>query len=77
MQSYRRIVFDITVSYFRAENEKDILTEKRDIHIPTTNREISSTTDLREHFRNDIINHVVRKVDEVMIEGSGFTLNKI
>lgn len=79
--------FDLikTVSYFSAEFERsfhvdddnDVLTEKREIHIPTKKREINSTTDLREHFQNDIINHVVRQVDEVMIEGSGFTLSRI
>lgn len=79
--------FDLikTVSYFSAEFERsfhvdedgDVLTEKRDIHIPTKNVEISSATDLREHFRINIINHVLRKVDEVMVEGSGFTLKEI
>lgn len=74
-----------TVSYFTAEFERsfhvdenvDVLTEKREIHIPTKNREINSTTKLREHYQNNIINYVLRKVDEVMVEGSGFTLSII
>lgn len=32
---------------------------------------------LNEHFQSEIINKVVKKVDEVMVEGSGFTLSKI
>lgn len=78
-----------TTSYFSAEfersfhideadeNNSNILTEKREIHIPTINREINSTTDLREHFQTDVIDHIIARVDEVMIEGSGFTLSKI
>lgn len=74
-----------TVSYFTAEFERsfhidelsDVLSEKREIHIPSKNHEISSTSDLRDHFRNDIINSVVQKVDEAMVEGSGFTLSTI
>lgn len=76
-----------TTSYFCAEFERsfhvdgdddhDIVTEKREVHIPTKNREINSTTDLREHFRKDIINHIMQKVEDVMIEGSGFKLSKI
>lgn len=74
-----------TISYFSAEFERsfhvdddsDPITEKREIHIPTKNSEINSTTDLRAHFQNDIIDHMVKQVDEVMVEGSGFTLSKI
>lgn len=74
-----------TVSYLNAEfersfhvdDESDILTEKRDIHIPTKNHVINSTTNLREHFLNEIISYIVRKVDEVLIEGSGFKLSRI
>lgn len=74
-----------TVSYFNAEFERsfhvdhqsDVLTEKRDIHIPTKNHVISSSTDLHDHFLNHVFNYIVRKVDEVLIEGSGFTLSRI
>lgn len=56
-----------TVSYFNAEfersfhvdDESDVLTEKRDIHIPTKNHVINSTTNIREHFLNGIINYIV------------------
>lgn len=74
-----------TVCYFNAEfarsfhvdDENDVLSEKRDIHIPTKNCDINSATNLHKHYLNDIINPIVRKVDEVLIEGSGFTLNRI
>lgn len=74
-----------TMSYFTAEFERsfevreqtDLLFEKRKIYIPTKMREIDSQTDMKEHFKNDIIDYVVRKVDEVMLEGSGFSLCKI
>lgn len=75
-----------TVSYFNAEFERsfyvdgvesNVLSEKRDIHIPTKSYVISTTTNLREHFLNGIISYIVRKVDEVLIEGSGFTLSRI
>lgn len=74
-----------TVSYFSAEFERsfhidgqsDPLLEKREIHIPTKAREINPSTDLSEYYQNDIINYMIKKVDEVMIEGSGFTLSKI
>lgn len=79
--------FDIikTISYFSAEFERSIeisensdpLFEKRTIHIPTKMCEIYSNTDLKVHFQRDIIDYVVRRVDEVMIEGSGFTLSRI
>lgn len=77
-----------TLSYFSAEfgrsfhadKDSDVLTEKREIHIPTVNwymnYEINTTTDLRDHYQNDI-DHVVRKLHEVMVEGSGFTLSRI
>lgn len=32
---------------------------------------------LRDHFRNNVVNHVIQKMEEVMIEGSGFTMSKI
>lgn len=51
--------------------------EKRTVYIPSIIKEIDHTTNLKEHFENDVINHVKRKVDEVMVEGSGFTLSKI
>lgn len=74
-----------TISYFCAEFERsfhiddssEALSEKREIHIPTKNHEINSATDLREHFQNNIINYIVRKVDEALVEGSGFTLSRI
>lgn len=74
-----------TISYFSAEFEKiyetgdnrDPLLEKRVIHIPTKVQKIDTSTDIKDHFQNDIIDHVVSRVDEVMIEGSGFTLGRI
>lgn len=74
-----------TLSYFSAEFERsfhidedsDVLFEKREIHIPTIVRIINTTTDLREHYQKDIIEHIVKKVQEVMVEGSGFTLSRI
>lgn len=73
------------MSYFTAQFERsfevseqnDLLFEKRKIHIPTQMREIDSQTDMKEHFRNDIIDYVLKRVDEVMIEGSGFSLCRI
>lgn len=74
-----------TLSYFNAEFERsfhtdeysDTMTEKRDIHIPTKNHEIDSTTDLREHFQINVIDYITRKADEAMVEGSGFSMSKI
>lgn len=73
------------MSYFSAEFERSIQTsedsdpllEKRMIHIPTKMCEISSNTDIRNNFQNDVIDYVVRRVDEMMVEGSGFTLSRI
>lgn len=45
------------------------------MHFPTEVKEINSTTNLRYHFQNDIINYMLQKVDEVMLEG--FTLSRI
>lgn len=79
--------FDLikTVSYFNAEFERsfqaldhgETLFENREIHIPMKSHEINSSTDLNAHFQSDIIKYVQQKVDEVMVEGSGFTLSKI
>lgn len=74
-----------TVSYFSAEFERSVekvgqsdpILEKRDIHIPTVMRSIYVNTDIPEHFQSDIVDHVMRKIDEVMVEGSGFTLSRI
>lgn len=87
------IQFDMikTLSYFSAEFERAIITgdnddedegadplfEKRTIHIPTQSKRIDSSTNISEHFRNDIIANILRQIDEVMIRGSGFTLSKI
>lgn len=80
--------FDLikTLSYFIAEFERSFqnddqqsepLHEKRMIYIPSIIKEIDSSSDLNEHFENDVINHIKKKVDEVMVEGSGFTLGRI
>lgn len=75
-----------TLSYFIAEFERafvsddhsvDTLFEKRMIYIPTNVKEIKQTTNVSEHFQIDIVNYVKKKVEEVMIEGSGFTLSRI
>lgn len=76
-----------TISYFNAEFERGFVNddqhndpkfEKRLIYIPSIVKEIyDETTNLREHFQSDIISHTLRKVDEAMVEGSGFTLSKI
>lgn len=74
-----------TYSYFCAEFERafapdedsDPIIEKKSVHIPTIVKEIDINTNLRRHFRNDVIVHVVNQVQEVMIEGSGYTLSKI
>lgn len=64
-----------TVSYLSAEFERsfhvdadyNVLSEYRDIHLPTKNCEIDTTTDLRKHFEKNIIDYVVNQVDEVMV----------
>lgn len=75
-----------TLSYFNADFERAFVTnelnenptvEKRTIYIPTTVKEISKTTDLSKHFQRDIVDHIMGKVEETMVEGSGFTLSKI
>lgn len=76
-----------TVSYFCADFERsfqshedsdsDPIVEKRLVYIPTKVIKIDSTTNLNEHFRINIIDYVLQKIDEVLIEGSGFTLSKI
>lgn len=71
--------------FFQAEFERafvrdehsDPVFEKRTVYIPSIVKDIDINTNLRRHFRNDVIAHVVNKVQEVMIEGSGFTLKKI
>lgn len=62
---------------FHIEGENDTITEKREIHIPTKNLEMNTTTDAHALYQKEVINHIVQKIDEVMVEGSGFTLSKI
>lgn len=59
------------------DDHSEPIFEKRIVYIPAKMKEIDSTTDSNEHFQTDVIAHVTRKVDEVMVEGSGFTLSKI
>lgn len=59
------------------EAHSDPLIEKRTVFIPTQTKTINRSTNLREHYRNNIVDYVKRQVDEVMLEGSGFTLGKI
>lgn len=62
---------------FIANEHEEPLFEKRVVHIPTKTIEINKTTNVSEHFKNNIVDYFTRKVDEVMVEGSGFTLDKI
>lgn len=74
-----------SLSYFIAEFERafirdeysDPVFEKRTVYIPTVVKDIDFNTNLRRHFRRDVIMHVMNQIEEVMIEGSGFTLSKI
>lgn len=74
-----------SVCYFSAEFERgfkndeksDILLEKRTVYIPTKMKPLSLNTDWEAHFQNDIIDYVRQKVEDVMVEGSGFTLSRI
>lgn len=80
-------VFDVikSISYFSADFEKIIersdqnepLLEKRTVHIPTKMAEIYLNTDLRKLFRYNIIEYIIKRVEDVMIEGSGFKLSRI
>lgn len=62
---------------FVSDDQSDPLFEKRLIYIPTKVKEINTSTNLSEYFQTDVIDYVKRKVDEVLVEGSGFTLSKI
>lgn len=85
LEAVRQFDMIKTLSYFTAEFERafqsdehsDPIFEKRTVHIPTIVKEIDRNTNMNVHFQRDIITHVKRKVDEVMLEGSGFTLSKI
>lgn len=74
-----------TISYLSAdferafviEEQSDPLFEKRLIHIPTRVKEISSATNIEDYFQTNVIEHVKRKIEEALVEGSGFTLSKI
>lgn len=59
------------------EDSGDPVVEKRNVFIPTIVKEIDINTNLRQHFRRDIIAHVLNRVQDVMVEGSGFALSKI
>lgn len=62
---------------FVINEQNEVLSEKRDLYLPKKNCEIDLTTDLRAHFQNDVVRYLVDKVDDVLIEGSGFTLGEI
>lgn len=75
-----------TTSYFCAElkrafalddEDRDPLIEKRTVYIPSQTKIINKFTNLSEHYQNNIVNYTKNQMDEVMIEGSGFTLDKI
>lgn len=72
--SYFTAVFERS---FQSDENSDPIFEKRTAHIPTIVKEIDRNTNMGEHFQRDVITHVKTKVDEVMLEGSGFTLSKI
>lgn len=74
-----------TLSYFCAEFERafvdaeqnEPLFEKRVVHIPAKPKEMDENTDIEAYYKKDIIEYLKKKIDDVMIEGSGFTLSKI
>lgn len=85
VEALRQFTMIKTIAYFSADFERafkideqsEPLFEKRLIYIPTKMKEIDLTTNISEYFQNDIINYLKKKVDEAMVEGSGFTLGKI
>lgn len=70
------------VSYFSADFERafvsdeqsEPLFEKKLIYIPAKVEEIDLTTNISDYSQSE---YVKRKVEEVMVEGSGFTLSRI
>lgn len=56
------------------EGEKS---EKQTTHIHTKNEIIDIDTDLSQFFEDIVIEYILKKVDDVMLEGSGFTLSSI
>lgn len=86
-ESVRQYNMIKTLSYFIVELERafenptnsqyDPIFEKRTVYITTLAREIDYSTDIEDHFQSDIVNYSIRKIDEVMIEGSGFTVSRI
>lgn len=85
MQAVKQFKMIKTLSYFCAEfergfvdeNQLDPVFEKRTIHIPVKTKEMDFYTDIEAFFKNDIIEYAKKQIDEVMVEGSGFTLSKI
>lgn len=68
---------------FVAEFEKvvhvnDVETkEMQTIYIHSKNHIVDQDTDLAEDFEESVVNHVLKKVDDVMLQGSSFVLSHI
>lgn len=59
------------------ENSENNLREIKPLHINSAIAPIQNNTDLTEFYSEYIVNYFLSQVDEVMIEGSGFTLSEI
>lgn len=59
------------------ESSQNDLMEKQTIFINTRNAVIDPETDLCEFYDEDIIKYILNQIDEVMLQGSGFTLSEI
>lgn len=59
------------------EKDGESLREKQTIYINTKSKIIGNETDLNKFYNRNIIAFIMQQIDEVLIQGSGFTLSSI
>lgn len=60
-----------------AENNDEERKEKQTLYIHTASTIVDTNTDLHEFFMETVVNTILKKVDDAIMVGSGFTLSTI
>lgn len=66
------VVFEKSV-----HTEDEVKYVKETLHIHTRNRIIDARTDLYKFFNETVVEYILQKIDEAIIQGSGFSLSEI
>lgn len=69
-------VFTAVFSKFVASNEGEKV-ESQTIHMHTRSTVLDSDTDVRDYYQNSIVEYTLDKIEDIAMQGSGFSLSEI